>query len=577
EEAEDLAEEATNLIKVLLDESDDGEENEGVEDGAEDDEEEVDVDDEDGEELENVDEEEREHIDDVDEHHEEEDEEQEADEDAKEDEEADDEEKEEDEKEHEARGEGTSEVEFRKIEVKSRGGEIRKTASGIMDGFFNGTAENLDIRFEATVELKGSNVEGHARLRIKATVDGERVELNAEWGVTGVIGEPSDLLFNGTGKAEVKVEGEESTKIEGITFGFKIDVDDASMVDIADGLSEDGLDVEHLIVSNSKIEKAEFVKKDDDRDGIDDEKELHEERKLEIKVSERTAKVESKIETEDMENKFEIDFEVERGISMELKYKNETEGEEEIEAKLDLRVLFLAIVEYIDNDTSGCLTENDTIVQTVDLKELDYTQPEVTTITSADGEAGYRFESVGNLNGFRFNITAVLFSTYALVDNTLVSPTETKITISITNFPFNDTTGVSALALQVKAASKMKIEKEDETMESEIKVKSDIAEGYFSWENWAMIDEVNRAVNHSFTKTDEGTLINLCYPHGSSIVHDPKLGVGIKVPLIPTHIFILITPELLIGTGITAIAITIAAIASSRGKKPLPAGFTPFV
>jgi len=323
-----------------------------------------------------------------------------------------------------------------------------------------------------------------------------------------------------------------------------------------------------------KEDDLEEAEKDDDGDQVDDEKESHEERKLEIEVSDSTAKAESKIETEDMENEFEIHFKTEEGISIELKYKNETEqGEEETEAKLKLKVLFLTIIEYFDNDTSGSLTENDTIIQTMNLTELSYTTPEVTTITSKDGETGYRFESVGTLKGFKFNITAVLFPTYALVDNTIVSPTETKITISITNFPFNDTTGVSALTLQVKATSQMKIDKENETMESEIKVKSDIAEGYFSWERWAIVDDKNSTVNHSFTKTEEGTMINLCYPRGSNIVHDPKLGVWITVPLLPTHIFTLITPELLIGTGIIAIAITVAAIASSRMRKPLLAPF----
>ena len=309
--------------------------------------------------------------------------------------------------------------------------------------------------------------------------------------------------------------------------------------------------------------------RDHDRDDVDDEKESHEKRKLEITVSDSAIKVKSEIETEDMENKFEIHFKTKDGISMKLKYKNETEwGEEEIEAKLDLKLRFLKIVEYFDNDTSGCLTENDMIVQTINLTELSYTPPEVTTINSVDGEAGYRFELIGTLDDLSFNITAVLFSTYALVDNTLVSPTETKITITITNFPFKDETGASAIALQVNAVSKMKIEEETEMTEKKIKVKSNIADGYFSWENWAMVDEVNRIVNHSYSKVEEGTLINLCYPRGSNIVHDPKLGVAIKPPLVPTHIFTLITPELLVGTGITALTITVAAIALSRRRKP---------
>jgi len=328
--------------------------------------------------------------------------------------------------------------------------------------------------------------------------------------------------------------------------------------------------------SDERDDDDEDDEEDDDEDGIDDDRESREERKLEIETSETKAKVESEIETEDMENEIEIELSAEEGVSIELKYKNETEtDEEEIEAELELKVQFLSMVEYIDSDKSGNLTGEDARVQTLDLEELSYSGPEVSTITSVDGETGYRFELIGTLDDFEFNITAVLFSSYALVDNTLVSPTETKITIGIRNFPFEDDT--SALALQSKATSKMEIEKEDETTESEIKVKSAIAEGYFSWESWAIADDVNRAVNHSFTKTDHGTLINLCYPQGSTIIHDPKLGVWIQLPPGLNHVFTLITPELITATGILAIAITAAAVTLSRGKKPLPAGLASFL
>lgn len=323
-------------------------------------------------------------------------------------------------------------------------------------------------------------------------------------------------------------------------------------------------------------EENENTNKDDDEDGVEDDTESREERELKIETSERTAKVESEIETEYMENKLEIHFKAEEGISIELKYENETETqEEEIEAELELEVRFLTMVEYIDNDQSGSLTEGDTTVQTVNLAKLEYSRPEVTAITSADNEPGYRFESVGTLNNFRFNITAVIFSTYALVDGAMVSPTETKITINITDFPFQNNT--SAIALQINAVSEMEIEKETETTESEIEIKSENATGYFSWENWAIVDGV-KAVNHSFTSYEEGTLINLCYPQGKSIIHDPKLGVGIKLLPVLEYVFTLITPELVVGTGIMALAITVVATGLSRGKKPLPvAGIMPSI
>ncbi|HIE18325.1 TPA: hypothetical protein EYP75_01220 [Candidatus Bathyarchaeota archaeon] len=288
-----------------------------------------------------------------------------------------------------------------------------------------------------------------------------------------------------------------------------------------------------------------------------------------VEEVEESSEVKSKIKTENMTNEFEIKFRSHEGVKIELEYKNETQiGKNETKAELELSVRFLAIVEYSDNDSSGSLTENDTIIQVIDLKELNYTRPEVANVTSTDGEKGYRFESIGTLNEFKFNITALIFPKYAMINNALVSPTETKITINITNFPFQAPKGASAIALQISAVSEMEIEEESEIKEGEIKVKSETAEGYFAWENWAFIDGSIRPVNSSLTKKGEGILINLCYPRGTNIIHDPKLGVEILTPILE-YVFNLVTSELLMGTGITAATTTMIAIALTRIRKPL--------
>ncbi|MFW6117588.1 MAG: hypothetical protein ACOC6G_03290 [Thermoproteota archaeon] len=303
---------------------------------------------------------------------------------------------------------------------------------------------------------------------------------------------------------------------------------------------------------------------DDDQDGVDDEKEEQEKRELEIESSDGTAKVESKMEREGMENEFEIYLSSEEGVSIELKYENETDQEsEETEVELNLRVQFLTLVEYTDEDGSDTLTENDTVINEMGLTDLSYNPPQVTPVVSEDGETGYGFETVSQGN-FAFNITAVFFPTYAVVDSSLVTPTETKITISITDYPFEQED--SLLALQVNADSKMEIDKETETTDSEVKVTSDTANGYFSWVKWVMVDGENRTVTHSFTMSEEETLINLCYPQGTNIIHDPKLGIGIKT-LVPTDIFTLVTPQLIIATGATAIAIMAVAAILTRCKK----------
>ncbi|NWG09144.1 MAG: hypothetical protein HXX80_02330 [Nitrososphaerales archaeon] len=271
---------------------------------------------------------------------------------------------------------------------------------------------------------------------------------------------------------------------------------------------------------------------DEDGDDVNDEVEDSSEREINVEVGDNEVIIESKIETEESENEFEVNFSSNDGISIMLKYGNGTEASsEEVEAGLDFSVEFLSIVEYIDTDGSGTLTEGDIIIQTLNLTELSYSQPVVSTTTSMDGETGYIFET-HSLGDFVFGITAELYSNYALADNTLVSPTETKITISIENFPFQDTNGDSLMALQIRASSEMNVEEEFATTETEIKVKSETAEGFFSWIPTASVDGVNKPVNSSIT-TNEETLINLSYPHGKDIIHDPILGIGILEPIAP--------------------------------------------
>lgn len=323
--------------------------------------------------------------------------------------------------------------------------------------------------------------------------------------------------------------------------------------------------------SEEEEEEEDDEKEDKDKDSVDDEKESDEERKLDIETSERSVKVESKFEIEEMENEFEIEFEAKEGVTIELKYKNETDaGDEEIDAEMELKVIFMETIEYVDIDEDGTLTEGDEIIQIIDLEELKYSAPMVTTIQSIDGEDGYKFELTGVKDGFVFNVTAVLFSTYALVDDTLVSPTESKITLGFEDFPFiNDS---SKLALRVSAVSEMEIERETEEKETEIKVESNTAEGYFNWESWALVDGNNMTVTDSTTDDGDEKYINLCYPSGTRIVHDPKIGVGIKAHYFPATVFVLVNTPLLIGTGIVATVMLVAAVVMRKRKEPFITG-----
>ena len=48
------------------------------------------------------------------------------------------------------------------------------------------------------------------------------------------------------------------------------------------------------------------------------------------------------------------------------------------------------------------------------------------------------------------------------------------------------------------------------------------------------MDGTKRTVTDSVTSDEDDTYINFCYPMGSRIVHDPKIGVARTNPIEPT-------------------------------------------
>lgn len=295
----------------------------------------------------------------------------------------------------------------------------------------------------------------------------------------------------------------------------------------------------------------------DDRDENEvEEEEAEEERKLSVEASGDRVEVESEIEKAGLENEFEILIDVEDGVRMRLKYSNETEqGENETESELEIHVKLLALVEYVDENRDGVFTLNDTVVQEMDLTELSYSLT-WSRINSTDGETGYQFKIMHMQDTFNFTVIAKIFPKHAVVDDWLLKPTEMKITYVIVNFPYRNET--SSLALQINAISKMEFEEETTERETKLKVKSETAEGYFSWSENATVDGVVRPVNSSITLGEEATIINLCYPRGDTTIHDPILGVDVITQALLWWKNPLAAPSTFIGLATVAILVVVA-------------------
>ena len=220
-----------------------------------------------------------------------------------------------------------------------------------------------------------------------------------------------------------------------------------------------------------------------------------------------------------------------------------------------MKVLFQKLVEFIDQNGDGVFNSGEE-VQTADLTTMHYSSPTVTARTSEDGQSGYRLESQTVDEPFIFQIIADVFPTKAIVDGAAVKPSETKITIVIKDFPYQEG---GSLALLIKAASETEMKEEDHESEREIEVNSATAQGYFSWAKEAVVDGATSKVNSSVVSTDGGKLVALSYPNGNDIVHDPKLGFNLLS--IPASL-----PWLYIAAG--AALMTVAVFVAIKTYRP---------
>lgn len=287
----------------------------------------------------------------------------------------------------------------------------------------------------------------------------------------------------------------------------------------------------------------------------DDEIEELEEREFEIEDDDGFVAIESSFKNYTMENEFEITLSTHEGLRLALDFSAEVNS---TEFELEADVLFVNLVEFVDQNGDGILTDGEE-VQTMDLTTKTYSAPAVTQTESTDGISGYRFEAHTLNETFLFQIIAEIYPKEANVNDTIVKPTETKVTIVIEDFPYKEN---GSLSLLVKATSEAEMEEDDLNGEEEVEVRSENAEGYFSWSKEVFVDGVSREVESSVMSTEDGKLISLNYPNGMEIVHDPKLGISLLSTMISL-------PWIYIVAGAAIVAlVVVASIRVFRPKMP---------
>ena len=298
---------------------------------------------------------------------------------------------------------------------------------------------------------------------------------------------------------------------------------------------------------------------DDDED--DDEQEI--EREVEVRVEANRVEIESTIEKEgiadETENSFEIEFEVNGEVEIKLEYEEEFEYEDNVEIgrelKLEFEVEFESIIEFVDDDGDGLYDEGEGVF-VYELEDRGFTPISYTT-EIVNNVTVHKITTQTTDGVFRITLYAV--GEFATIGGEAVRPTEVKIDIEIHNFPYEHEN--SKLALECKIESVMETEEEREVgdVEEEIKITYGNYQGFFSWKNTAMVDGVEKPVLSTELMDDpeEGERkLYLIYERGTSIVHDPKIGVLGAIAAIPAMPWIIVL--------VAAIVAAIISIGAAR-------------
>ena len=316
---------------------------------------------------------------------------------------------------------------------------------------------------------------------------------------------------------------------------------------------------------------------DDDDDGVDDEYEDENEREVKVEYSDNEIQIKSQLKVGDIKDEFQIKVEAGDDLGIKLEYESETTVDTvETELELEFKVVFKSLIEFIDLDGNGIYnTDNDTEIH--EYKIENFAPIEYTPILQPDNSTLHYF----NISTVDNVFTAHLFVAGEFMDfnTTILTPTEVKIDIEISNFPYSNDS--SQLAVYTKLETDYELEEDDETedeedgyVENESGIVTTSTNGFmadFTWAETALIDGIVMNVSTTPIDTDDtdsnAEKMYIVYPRGTHIYHDPKIGmVGILTEK-PAPSILENIPGFPVWSLFAFSAAIIAMIALKRNKK----------
>ena len=317
---------------------------------------------------------------------------------------------------------------------------------------------------------------------------------------------------------------------------------------------------------------------DDDQDGIDDNIEEENKRDIEIWIGENVVEIASIKRSETQKDI--IDLRVgynEHGLSVRVSYGTFIEGEcehpeksiaispgdyceDSVEYRLKFEVMLRGLIEFVDLNGDGVLDEeHDEVISDYGFHSF---QPVDYSLTSISDDTNLHYLLFNTTDGV-FAAHIYLVEEFVYVNDNLISPTEAKVDLEITNYEYLDNN--SQLALIAKLWSQEKYSEREETDdekegysddEKDVHIQNAEYSGFFSWKETALIDGVEMEVLTKELEFEEEDLqvLLICYPRGYHIYHDPKIGIFIGMP-VDGDLSILIAIGAISVVGVTSIIV----------------------
>jgi hypothetical protein len=266
------------------------------------------------------------------------------------------------------------------------------------------------------------------------------------------------------------------------------------------------------------------VAHDDDDDGVDDDLEELNERGVHVDIEPYEIEFESVLLNADVYEEIEVEIRSEDKIkvSIERSTHNGT-AEPEIEAEVEFR----EIIEFVDSNGNGAYESGDDEISSFDLRDTEYNELDYTTATTADGETEHIVTAQTSNGIFRVVLHAV--GDFAVIESGVISPSEIKLDLIIEDYPYEEDNTQLALMAKLETEAEVDLhdddEDDEEDDEDELKITAPEAEAFFSWANNATVDGQVTPVYTTIVPDENGKKIFFAYTRGTSINHDPKLGV----------------------------------------------------